>query len=75
MTMVGNLTQLLKPEYREQGYTLSEDEDYLYLFRNDERQAVFSSHGATIERVHSFIESRNIRLNVQDYWSHLGNAD
>ena len=74
-TMAGNITGLLKPQYRVYGYSLSEDEDFLYLHLDGKQIAVFSSHRMTLEQVEKFIESHRIAENLNDYWKHLGQAD
>jgi hypothetical protein len=42
------LTVVLKPEQRDAGLYLTEDDDFLYLKRGDKVLAVFSAYGATI---------------------------
>jgi hypothetical protein len=57
--MNGNLTNMLKPEYIEKGYKLSEDEDFLYLSIPDEVVAVvFNSHTATIPKIEEVIKHK-----------------
>ena len=57
--MNGNLTNMLKPEYIEKGYKLSESEDFVYLSVPDEVAAVvFNSHTATIEKIEEVIKHK-----------------
>jgi hypothetical protein len=52
---MGILTALLKPEYVQQNYGLSEDEDFLYLWKDGKIVATFSAYGASIEKVEAVI--------------------
>lgn len=53
----GHITQLLAKKYIDLGFTLTEDEDFLYLSRTGQKIPwVYSSHGASIERIHKEIE-------------------
>ena len=57
--MNGNLTNMLKPEYIEKGYKLSESEDFVYLSVPDEVVAVvFNSHTATIEKIEEVVKHK-----------------
>lgn len=56
MTFTGILTGLLKPEYGEAGFSLVEDEHFLYLLLKDARIAVFSASGATKESINEECE-------------------
>jgi hypothetical protein len=51
------MTALLKLEYRNQGYTLSKDENFVYLKRNGKNCKVFSSLIVSIAAVEKHIES------------------
>ncbi len=53
--MIGNITALLKPEHREQGYGLSEDEDFVYLWQSGKIKAVFSVHKVSIKNIEEVI--------------------
>lgn len=55
--IAGDLTQLLKPEYQQAGWRLSEDEDFVYLCPPSEREAyVFSAITATLDTITATIE-------------------
>lgn len=55
--MIGDVSNLLARKYRKMGFTLTEDEDFLYLSRpGQEIPYVYSTHGATIERIHKEID-------------------
>jgi hypothetical protein len=56
--MKGNITALLKPEYIEQNFSVTEDEDFVYLHKDGKVIEVFSSHGATIEKIELEINKR-----------------
>jgi len=57
MPMLGILTNLLDSEYKAEGYVLTEDEDFLYLYSpGNPNPYVFSSHGVTIDTIHGIIE-------------------
>jgi len=47
----GPLQDALTPEQREQGFSLAEDEDFVYLYRHGKLIATFSSKGATVEAI------------------------
>jgi Zn/Cd-binding protein ZinT len=51
MKTQGFLTALMKPEYQNQGYGLTEDEDFLYLCKAGKPTRVFNARSATIEKV------------------------
>ena len=51
----GNLTELLKMEQRKAGYSLTEDEDFLYVWHGLKRLAVFNAHAACLDKVDKFI--------------------
>ena len=56
MTIKGILTNLLKCEYVQKGYILTEDEDLIYLYEPGSTSPhVFSVHGATVESIESKI--------------------
>lgn len=55
MKTKGFLTALLKPEFQNQGYVLTEDEDFLYLRKAGKPTRVFNARTATIEKVESEI--------------------
>jgi hypothetical protein len=75
MTIKGNLTQLLKPEQRTDGWILSEDEDFLYLNRNGKSEAIFNAHTSCLDKIDDYIKNQNIAENVQDFWKHIGKED
>lgn len=53
----GDVTKLLAKKYQKQGFTLTEDEDFLYLSRPGQTVPwVYSTHGASIERIHKEID-------------------
>ena len=52
------LNAILKPEYRQAGYSLDEDEDFLYLKRGNKVVAVWNATKATAERVVAEIDRR-----------------
>ena len=56
--LYGNLTELLKKEQREAGYSLTEDEDFLYVWHGLKRLAVFNAHAACLDKVDKFIADR-----------------
>ncbi len=56
MSMKGYLTGLLSKESIEKGYSLVEDEDFVYLYLNDKVKATYSTHGATIEQIEQDIQ-------------------
>ena len=45
------LNEVLKPEHRQAGFYLEDDEDFLYLKRGEKVVAVWSAIGASIESV------------------------
>jgi len=49
--MKGYLTGMLSKESRDRGYSLVEDEDFIYLYFNDKIKSVYSTHGASIEQI------------------------
>lgn len=56
-TMNGNITALLGQKYRDLGFVLTEDEDFVYLSRPGQKVPwVYSSHGVSIERIHKELE-------------------
>jgi len=56
--LYGNITALLKPEYAVQGYRLTEDEDFVYLWKpGNTVPVVFSSHGVTMESIEAKIKA------------------
>lgn len=57
MPVLGKITALLAPKYREAGYILNEDEDFVYLYcPGDPHPHIFSAVGATIESIQKYIE-------------------
>jgi hypothetical protein len=40
----GYLTGMLSKESRDRGYSLVEDEDFIYLYLNDKLKATYSTH-------------------------------
>ena len=48
MTVKGILTAMLKPEYQDKGYRLYEDEDFVYIMKEDKVLGTFNSHKATM---------------------------
>ena len=57
MTTLGHITALLKPEYREAGYSITETEDFLELCHNGKHVAVFNAHRNSLDQVNKYIES------------------
>jgi len=45
------LSEVLKPEHRQAGFYLEDDEDFLYLKRGDKVVAVWNATRASIESV------------------------
>ena len=56
MTVKGILTAMLKQEYQNKGYRLYEDEDSVYVKKDNKVLAIFNSHKATMEAIHNAIE-------------------
>lgn len=56
--LAGNITMLLKQEYRDQGYSLSESEDFLYLHFEGKVVAVFNARAGNLKRVYEYIEGQ-----------------
>ena len=54
----GNLTELLKMEQREAGYSLTENEDFLMVWRGGKQVATFNAHAACLDKVDKFIAVR-----------------
>ena len=52
------LNAILKPEHRQAGFYLDEDEDFLYLKRGDKVVAVWNATKATAEVVVAEIDRR-----------------
>lgn len=52
----GLLTPLLSKESRDKGYTIGEDEDFLYLYKNGKLVKTFHARTATIENVEKAIK-------------------
>jgi hypothetical protein len=53
----GNITALLGQKYRDLGFVLTEDEDFVYLSPPGKGDPwVYSSHGVSIDRIHKEIE-------------------
>jgi len=50
------LDACLKPEHRQAGFYLDDDEDFLYLKRGDKVVAVWSANTATVETVQAEID-------------------
>jgi len=63
--MRGNITALLGKKYRQQGYMLSEDEDFIYLIvPGDDDPHVFSRAGVkTIRQIEQHIDDCKIKMN------------
>ena len=76
MVMIaGNLTQLLRESHQKLGYSLSEDEDFIYLWQNGQRLAVYNAHAACLDKIDQFITDREIVENMNDFWMHQGRED
>ena len=75
MTIHGYLTEFLQPQHQRLGYTLDEDEDFLYVKQDNHQLAVFNAHASCLDRVDKFIEAREIVENLKDIWLHTGHAD
>jgi hypothetical protein len=71
----GSLTSMLPEKYQALGYSLSEDEDILYLWNNCLLVHRYYSHGAQKETVIKDVEDREIMLNFKDYMKHIGHED
>jgi len=56
MAVIGNITELLEPKYRDLGYLLNEDEDFLNLYLDGKQIATFSSHRNSLDKVNEYIE-------------------
>jgi len=57
--ITGYLTNMLSKKYQEQGFTLSEDEDFLYLRHPDlVVPKIFNGKNTSIEVVEKWIHSR-----------------
>ena len=57
MTLSGNITQLLKEKAQREGWTMTEDEDFVYLnYKSQKNLAVFSAVGLQMSKVVSFID-------------------
>ena len=54
--ILGNITQLLKYEYQRQGYSLTEDEDFINLHFKGKQVATFSTHRTNLNAVNDHIE-------------------
>ena len=52
------LNAIMKPEHRQAGYSLDEDEDFLYLKRGDKVVAVWNATKATAKVVVAEIDRR-----------------
>ncbi len=50
------LDACLKPEHRQAGFYLDDDEDFLYLKRGDKVVAVWSANKVTVETVQAEID-------------------
>ncbi len=59
-TLSGNLTHLLPGKYQTAGYTLSEDEDCIYVYFKGKHLKTFSSHRTNLSAITEFIENRII---------------
>ena len=51
-----DLDACLKPEHRQAGFYLDDDEDFLYLKRGDKVVAVWSANKVTVETVQAEID-------------------
>lgn len=59
-TLSGNLTQLLPSKYQTEGYTLSEEQDFIHVYFEGKHLATFSSHRTNLSTITEFIENRII---------------
>jgi hypothetical protein len=58
MTIKGQITSLLKPEYLKAGYSLTSDDHFVYLHYGGKIIKTFNGHAKTIEPVETFIKAR-----------------
>ena len=57
MVVKGNLTQMLNVRYQREGWTLEEDEHFVYLQFKGKQIATFSAHGLKdIKKIEEEIE-------------------
>jgi len=56
MAVLGKITELLEPKYRNLGYSLTEAEDFLNLYLDGKQIATFSSHWNSLDKVNEYIE-------------------
>lgn len=56
MPILGNITNLLDPEYIKQGYVLSEDEDFVYLDKDNHIVAVFYARTFHMEKLQEYLK-------------------
>jgi hypothetical protein len=55
--MIGFLTNLLRPEYIAAGYRLTEDDDFVYLYKVGVKEpSIFSARGAIIASIEDHIK-------------------
>jgi len=57
--MLGILTKMLDDKYIADGYYLVEDEDFVYLYKDGERVAVFNATRTDIPDIEAYIEETN----------------
>lgn len=55
----GILTKLLTPDQQNQGYSLSEDEDFLYLELDGKVIGVFNARTSCLDRITEFISKQS----------------
>ena len=56
--LYGNLTDLLKKEQQEAGYSLTENEDFIMFWHGGKQVATFNAHAACLDKVDKFIADR-----------------
>ena len=59
--LYGNLTELLKKEQQEAGYSLAESEDFLEVWHSGKQVATFNAHAACLDKVDKFIADREAK--------------
>jgi hypothetical protein len=57
--------QLLSPEEKDAGFSIREEEDFVYLLRWSKVVAVFSSMGITPKAIHEAVRQEMRRQNKQ----------
>jgi hypothetical protein len=58
LTIKGQTTSLLKPEYEKAGYSLTSDDHFLYLHYGGKIIETFNGHAKTVEPVENYIKAR-----------------